>query len=106
MSIACYSLRFALSFGTALASIYFSFLRKCGLLLANGIGSVVCLGTASIVAGLMYGEVSTPRVFLLLFLILLLISAGFYLFVRCLKVISPKRRIQGFPWHVHHDQRK
>jgi hypothetical protein len=89
-----------------LPSFYLSLLRKCGLLLANGIGSVICLGTASVIAGFMYGEVSTPRVFLLLSLILLFMFAGFYLFIRCLKVISPKRRIQGFPWHFHHDQRK
>jgi hypothetical protein len=89
-----------------LASIYLSFLRKCGLLLANGIGSVICLGSASVVAGLMYGEVSTPRVFLQLALILVFLFAGFYLFIRCLKVISPKRRIPDYPWHVHHDQRK
>ena len=34
-----------------LGSIYLSFLRKCGLLLANGIGSMICLGTASVMAG-------------------------------------------------------
>jgi hypothetical protein len=99
--------RFAWSYySKGLPSFYFSLLRKCGLLLANGIGSVICFGTASVLAGFMYGEVSTPRVFLLFFLILLFMFAGFYLFVRCLKVISPKRRIQGFPWHFHHDQRK
>jgi hypothetical protein len=105
-SIACYALRFALLFLKELASIYLSFLRKCGLLLANGIGSVICLGTASVIAGLMYGEDSTPRVFLLLLLILVFLLAGFYLFIRCLKVISPKRRIPDYPWHVHHDERK
>ena len=89
-----------------LPSFYLSLLRKCGLLLANGIGSVICLGTASVVAALMYGEVSTPRVFFLLFLILLFMFTGLYLFIRCLKVISPKRRIQVLPWHFHHDQRK
>ncbi|MFY9983794.1 MAG: hypothetical protein WAK31_03505 [Chthoniobacterales bacterium] len=80
-----------------MASVYLSFLRKCGLLLANGIGSIFCLGTASVAAGLMYGETSTPRTFLLLFIILAFLFGGFYLFFRCLKVISPKRRIQSFP---------
>src|SRR5258708_17618443 len=89
-----------------LASVYFSLLRKCGLVIANGIGSVICLGTASVLAGFMYGEVSTPRVFMLLFLILLFLAAGFYLFIRCLKVISPRRRTGGYPWHVHHHEPK
>jgi hypothetical protein len=85
-----------------LASVYFSLLRKCGLVIANGIGSVICLGTASVLAGFMYGEVSTPRVFMLLLLILLFLATGFYLFMRCLKVISPRRRIGRYPWHVRH----
>src|SRR5580692_10508178 len=85
-----------------LASVYLSLLRKCGLVIANGIGSVICLGTASVLAGLMYGEDSTARVFMLLFLILLFLATGFYLFVRCLKVISPRRRIGGYSWHVRH----
>lgn len=89
-----------------LASVYLSLLRKCGLVIANGIGSAICLGTASVLAGLMYGEVSTARVFMLLLLILLFLAAGFYLFIRCLKVISPRRRIGGYPWHVHHDEPK
>jgi hypothetical protein len=85
-----------------LAPVYFSLLRKCGLVIANGVGSLICLGTASVLAGLMYGEDSTARVFMLLFLILLFLAIGFYLFIRCLKVISPRRRIRGYPWHVHH----
>ena len=89
-----------------LASVYLSLLRKCGLVIANGIGSVICLGTASVLAGFMYGEVSTPRVFMLLLLILLFLATGFYLFIRCLKVISPRRRIGGYPWHVHHHKPK
>jgi hypothetical protein len=89
-----------------LASVYFSLLRKCGLVIANGIGSVICLGTASVLAGFMHGEVSTPRVFMLLLLILLFLATGFYLFIRCLKVISPRRRIGGYPWHVHHHKPK
>jgi uncharacterized BrkB/YihY/UPF0761 family membrane protein len=80
-----------------LASIYLTFLRKCGLLLANGIGSMICLGTASVMAGLMYGETSTARVFELLFLILAFLFAGFYLFFRALRVISPNRRIRSYP---------
>ena len=79
-----------------LGSIYLTFLRKCGLLLAFGTGSIICLGTASIVAGFMYGETSTPRAFFLLFLILAFMAGGFYLFIRCLKVISPKRRIRSY----------
>jgi hypothetical protein len=89
-----------------LASVYFSLLRKCGLVIANGIGSVVCLGTASVLAGLLYGEVSTARVFMLLLLILLFLAAGFYLFIRCLKVISPRRRIGGYPWRFRHHEPK
>ena len=89
-----------------LASVYFSLLRKCGLVIANGVGSVICLGTASVLAGSMYGEVSTARVFMLLLLILLFLATGFYLFIRCLKVISPRRRIHGHPWHVHHHKPK
>lgn len=85
-----------------LASVYFSLLRKCGLVIANGVGSLISLGTASVLAGLMYGEVSTARVFMLLFLILLFLATGFYLFIRCLKVISPRRRIRDYPWHLHH----
>ncbi|MBV8102274.1 MAG: hypothetical protein JOZ31_24280 [Verrucomicrobia bacterium] len=80
-----------------MASIYLSFLRKCGLILANGIGSIICLGTASVVAGLLYGETSTPRAFFLLFLILTFLFGGFYLFIRCLKIISPNRRIRSYP---------
>jgi hypothetical protein len=80
-----------------LASIYLTFLRKCGLLLANGIGSIICLGTASVMAGLMYGETSTPRVFELLFLILAFLFAGFYLFFRALRVVSPHRRVRSYP---------
>jgi hypothetical protein len=79
-----------------LASIYLNFLRKCGLLLANGIGSMICLGTASVMAGLMYGETSTPRVFELLFLILAFLFAGFYLFFRALRVVSPNRRVRSY----------
>jgi len=56
----------------------------------------VCFGTASISAGLLYGETNTPRTFFLLFLILAFLFAGFYLFLRCLKVISPKRRLSTF----------
>jgi hypothetical protein len=67
------------------------------LLLANGIGSILCLGTGSVAAGLMYGETSTARTFLLLFIILALLFGGFYLFIRCLKVLSPKRRIDSYP---------
>jgi hypothetical protein len=80
-----------------LGSVYLSFLRKCGLLLANGIGSILCLGTASVAAGFMYGETSTARAFSLLFIILAFLSGGFYLFLRFLKVISPKRRVERFP---------
>jgi hypothetical protein len=80
-----------------LAPIYLTFLRKCGLILANGIGSIICLGTASVVAGLLYGETSTPRAFFLLFIILTFLFGGFYLFIRCLKVISPTRRVRSFP---------
>ena len=82
---------------TELASIYLTFLRKGGLILANGVGSIICLGTASMVAGLLYGETSTPRAFFLLFLILSFLFGGFYLFIRSLKVISPKRRIRTYP---------
>ena len=80
-----------------LGSIYLSFLRKCGLLLANGIGSMICLGTASVMADFMYGETSTPRVFELLFFILAFLFAGFFLFIRALKVISPNRRTRSYP---------
>lgn len=94
---ACDSPHTAVRSGTELASIYLNFLRKCGLILANGIGSIICLGTASVVAGLFYGETSTPRAFFLLFLILSLLFGGFYLFIRCLKVISPHRRHRIYP---------
>jgi hypothetical protein len=87
-----------------LHSVYLSFLRKCGLLLANGIGSIICFGTASVAAGFMYGETSTPRVFFLLFLILLFLFTGFYLFIRALKVIAPKPRHRVYPFHIHHDE--
>ncbi|MBV8213524.1 MAG: hypothetical protein JOZ08_09930 [Verrucomicrobia bacterium] len=80
-----------------MGSIYLTFLRKCGLVLANGIGSIICLGTASIMAGFLYGETSTPRTLVLLFFILAFLFAGFYLFIRCLKVVSPKRRIRSYP---------
>src|ERR1700758_4036821 len=83
--------------GTELASIYLTLLRKCGLILANGIGSIICLGTASVVAGLLYGETSTPRAFFLLFIILAFLFGGFYLFIRCLKIISPHRRHPSYP---------
>ena len=58
---------------------------------------MICLGTASVMAGFMYGETSTPRVFELLFFILAFLFAGFYLFIRALKVISPNRRIRSYP---------
>jgi flagellar biogenesis protein FliO len=58
---------------------------------------MICLVTASVMAGSMYGETSTPRVFELLFFILAFLFAGFYLFIRCLKVISPHRRIRSYP---------
>ena len=80
-----------------LGSIYLTFLRKCGLILATGVGSIICLGTASMVAGLLYGETSTPGAFFLLFLILSFLFGGFYLFIRCLKIISPNRRIHSYP---------
>jgi hypothetical protein len=48
-------------------------------------------------AGFMYGETSTPRVFELLFFILAFLFAGFYLFIRALKVVSPNRRIRSYP---------
>ena len=67
------------------------------MILANGIGSMISLGTASVMAGLLYGETSTPHAFFLLFFILAFLLAGFYLFIRCLKVISPKRRIRLYP---------
>jgi hypothetical protein len=51
----------------------------------------------------MYGETSTPRAFFLLFLILLFLFTGFYLFIRALKVISPKGRHRVFPLHLPHD---
>jgi len=52
----------------------------------------------------MYGETSNPRVFFLLFLILLFLFTGFYLFIRALKVISPKQRHRVYPLHIHHDE--
>jgi hypothetical protein len=58
---------------------------------------MICLGTASVMAGLMYGETSTPRVFELLFLILAFLFAGFYLFFRALRVVSPNRRVRSYP---------
>jgi hypothetical protein len=48
-------------------------------------------------AGFMYGETSTPRVFELLFFILAFLLAGFYLFFRALKVISANRRVRSYP---------
>src|ERR1700740_2810781 len=93
----CDSPHTAVYSGTELASIYLTFLRKCGLILANGIGSIICLGTASVVAGLLYGETSTPRAFFLLFLILSFMFGGFFLFILCLKVISPHRHTQSYP---------
>ena len=80
-----------------LGSIYLTFLRKCALILAYGIGSIFCLGSASLVAGLLYGETSTPHAFFLLFLILAFLFGGFYLFIRCLKIISPNRRLRSYP---------
>jgi hypothetical protein len=58
---------------------------------------MTCLGTASVMAGMMYGETSTPRVFELLFLILAFLFAGFYLFFRALRVVSPNRRFRSYP---------
>jgi hypothetical protein len=87
---------------TKLPSIYLTFLRKCGRVLANGTGSIVCFGTASVLAGSLYGETSTPRAFLLLFFILAFLFGGFYLFIRFQKVISPQRRLQTFPLHKSH----
>ena len=49
------------------------------------------------VSGFLYGETSTPRAFFLLFLILSFLFGGFYLFIRCLKVISPHRRHRIYP---------
>jgi hypothetical protein len=95
--IPCDSHHTAVYSSAKLASIYLTFLRKCGLILAYGIGSVMCLGIASVVAGLLYGETSTPRAFFLLFLILTFMFGGFYLFIRCLKIISPNRRIRVYP---------
>src|ERR1700747_3486648 len=94
---ACDSPHTAVYSGRELASIYLTLLRKCGLILANGIGSIICLGTASVVAGLLYGETSTPRAFFLLFLILAFLFGDLYLFFRCLKTISPNRRHRSCP---------
>jgi hypothetical protein len=66
--------------------------------LANGVASIICFGAASVAAGLLYGETSTPRTFFLLFLILAFLFGGFYLFIRSLKVISPKQRIRTYPF--------
>jgi hypothetical protein len=63
---------------------------------ANGVGSILCLGTSSIAAGLLYGEERIGRMLFFLFVVLFYLAVGFYLFIRALKVISPKRRVWSY----------
>lgn len=72
-------------------------LRKLILLLGYASGSLICLGSAVVSSGLLYREADAINTWVYAFFTLLGTAAGFYLYFRALRVLSPKPRVWSYP---------